>query len=85
MMRFIVLGLIPGTQTEITFGWIVGIIISLLIVALVVADIRWMVYIVGHRQSLVNNLRTIILSSEKKAVNFVHRVLGLVKDDFARW
>lgn len=79
------LGLIPGTQTEITFGWIMGVIIFLLAIVLVIFDIRWMLYIFGQRQILVNNLRTTILTNEKRAANFAHRVLTLVKDDFARW
>lgn len=85
MMEFIVLGLIPGTQTEITFGWIIGVIIFLLAIVLVIFDIRWMIYIFGQRQILASNLRTTILTNEKRASDFAHKVLTLVKDDFARW
>ncbi len=42
MLRFIVLGLVPGTQYQITFEWIVVFLVFVGFIALYVANFAWL-------------------------------------------
>ncbi len=42
MLQFIVLGLVPGTQYQITFEWIVVFLVFVGFIALYMADFAWL-------------------------------------------
>jgi|GEM_PF-933583 len=39
MLQFIVLGLIPGTHFQLTFGWMVAFVVTIVIIAFYVTDV----------------------------------------------
>lgn len=39
MLEFIVLGQVPGTHTQVTFGWVLGLLFAIFGMALVIFDI----------------------------------------------
>ncbi len=68
MMEFIVLGLVPGTHIEITFGWINGCMWALVFATLITLDIRWVIHSLSGWQ----------------APGFVRRAVTLLKGNFAQ-
>lgn len=68
MMQFIVLGLVPGTHLEITFGWLTGCLWALIFVTLITLDIRWLLHSFSGWQ----------------APNFARKVASLLKGNLAQ-
>lgn len=58
MLQFIVLGLVPGTHLQITFGWILMLLVSLTVVLAFVADLLWLRPFLLHKTEIDSKKQT---------------------------
>ncbi len=73
MLNFIVLGLVPGTDLQISFIFLLGLVASVL--AFLVIDLKWLEKVIRQKYpDRKNTIDLVVHFTRHQATNFLHKV-----------